>query len=168
MHLFGAVKRKMVMILVNCVFVGTRPSFFEIKRRLLNSIGYVIGEETKVVGPIECYGKLVIGKKCWIGKNLKVNGNGSVAIEDNCDLGPEITFQTGGHKIGDSFRRAGEGEVYNQHVGQGTWIGGRSTICNNTSIGKGCVIAGCSCVIHDVPENSLIGGVPAKIIRGLK
>ena len=41
------------------------------------------------------------------------------------------------------------------------------TILNETKIGKSCVIAGCACVTKDVEDNSLVGGVPAKVIRKL-
>lgn len=164
LHLKG-IKRYFFLLLVNKIFAGTK--FFIIKRKLLNSIGYEIGENTKVVGPIECTGKLKIGKNCWIGKNLKVNGNGSVVIGDNCDIGPEVTFQTGGHIIGTKERRAGEGRIFSQYVGNGVWIGGRSTIIGNTVVGDSSVIAGCACVVKDIPENTLVGGVPAKIIRRL-
>lgn len=163
-HLKG-VRNKISVFLVNKVYKGTRH--FEIKRKLLNTVGYQIGEGTKVVGPINCTGKLIIGENCWIGKNFFVNGNGTVIIGDNCDIAPEVVFQTGGHRIGDSTRRAGEGCVFSQTVGSGTWVGGRSTILNNTTIGKSCVIAACACVTKDVPDNSLVGGVPAKIIRSL-
>ena len=156
------------MFLVNRLYVGVKPRYFEIKRHLLNSIGYSIGEGTKVVGPIECYGKLIIGKDCWIGKNLKINGNGTVTIGDNCDIAPEVTFQTGGHEIGDATRRAGKGLVFSQRIGNGVWIGGRSTILGNTTIGDSSVIAGCACVVRDVEENVLVGGVPAKVIRRLE
>ena len=64
--------------------------------------------------------------------------------------------------------RAGEGEIYHQVIGNGTWIGGRSTICNNSSVGNGCVVAACACVVQDVPDNTLVGGVPAKVIRSLE
>lgn len=153
------------MFLVNKIYCGTRK--FEKKRKLLNKIGYSIGEGTKVVGPIRCTGKLIVGKNCWIGKNFLVNGNGTVIIGDNCDIAPEVTFQTGGHEIGDVSRRAGKGRIFNQKVGDGTWIGGRSTILNNSKIGKSCVIASCACVTKDIPDNSLVGGVPAKLIRHL-
>lgn len=166
LHLHG-IHRRWNLFLINHIFVGTKPCLFEIKRKLLNSIGYSIGEKTKIVGPIECSGIIRIGNNCWIGKNLKVNGNGTVVIGDNCDLGPEITFQTGGHVIGNATRRAGQGEIYHQVIQSGTWIGGRSTICNNTVVGKGCVVASCACVVHDVPDNTLVGGVPAKLIRRL-
>ena len=106
MHPIRSLKRRTALFLVNHVLTGTRPCFFETKRRWLNSIGYSIGEGTKVVGPMECYAKLKVGRNCWLGKNLKINGNGTVEIGDNCDIGPEVTFQTGGHQIGTSERRA--------------------------------------------------------------
>lgn len=160
-------KKRIVMFLVNQIFSGTRSGFWETKRRLLNSIGYHIGEGTKIVGPIECSAKLTIGKGCWIGKNLKINGNGTVVIGDRCDIAPEVTFQTGGHEIGSMERRAGNGKRYSQKVGDGVWIGGRVTIIGDTLVGAGSVIAGCACVVKDVPSNVLVGGVPAKIIRRL-
>ena len=110
---------------------------------------------------------MTVGDNCWIGKNFKLNGNGSVIIGDNCDIRPEVTFQTGSHEIGPVERRAGKGLIFNQSVGSGTWIGGRSTILGNTTIGTGCVVAGCACVMKDVPDNILVGGVPAKEIREL-
>lgn len=63
----------------------------------MNGIGYRIGKGSKVVGPIECLGQFECGENCWIGKNLKINGNGTVKIGNNCDIAPEVTFQTGGH-----------------------------------------------------------------------
>ena len=167
MNLIRSLKSSTVMFLVNHVLVGTRPYFFEPKRKMLNSIGYSIGKGTKVVGPIECYSKLEIGQDCWIGKNLKVNGNGTVKIGNRCDIAPEVTFQTGGHEIGSRERRAGNGLICNQVVGNGVWIGGRSTIIGDVTISDGSVVAGCACVVKDVEENTLVGGVPAKPIRKL-
>lgn len=167
MKLWNKVKKKISLFCVNKIFAGTRPQFWEIKRNLLNASGYTIGKGTRIVGPLECYAELEIGENCWIGKNLKINGNGQVKIEDNCDIGPEVTFQTGGHEIGSSERRAGNGMNYSQKVEKGVWIGGRVTIIGNTDIHKGSVIAGGACVVKDVPENVLSGGVPAKVIRRL-
>lgn len=167
LHLRG-IWRHLALFLVNRVFVGTTVKYFAIKRWLLNSIGISVGEGTKVVGPIECTGTLVIGRDCWVGKNLKVNGNGFVTIGDRCDIAPEVTFQTGGHEIGDAQRRAGKGIIARQRVGNGVWIGGRSTIIGNVTISDSSVIAGCACVVKDVEPNTLVGGVPAKLIRRLE
>lgn len=96
-----------------------------------------------------------------------MNGNGIVTIGDRCDVGPEVTFMTGGHLIGTADRRAGKGQTYTQSVGDGCWIGGRCTIINETGISSGSVIAACACVTKDIPANVLAGGVPAKIIKNL-
>ena len=152
--------------MVNHVLNGTR--FFTAKRNLLCSIGYEIGENTKVIGPIYNTGTLCIGANCWIGCNLTVHGNGMVTIGDNCDIAPDVTFLTGGHRIGNHCRRAGEGEVYHIFIGNGVWVGGRTTILCNTNVGDGSVIAACSCVKKDVPADTMVAGVPAKVMKELE
>ena len=166
LHLKG-LRWKLAWFLVNRVFKGTNAKYFDIKRRLLIWAGNSVGEGTKIVGPIECYCPLEIGKDCWIGKDLKVNGNGKVVIGDRCDIAPEVTFQTGGHEIGDKDRRAGAGKRFTQIVKNGVWIGGRVTVLNDTVIGEGSVVASCACVTHDVEPNTLVGGIPAKVLRRL-
>ena len=73
-------RKCIVLFLVNKILKGTKQKHFEIKRRLLNSIGYQIGENTKVVGPIHCVHPITIGKNCWIGENFTVHGDGKVLI----------------------------------------------------------------------------------------
>jgi len=153
------------MQLVNHVFAGVRC--FPVKRKLLRQIGYQIGEDTKIVGPLFCTGNLIIGDDCWIGRNLTVHGNGTVEIGNCCDLAPDVTFLTGGHQIGNSERRAGTGESYRIRVGDGVWVGARSTILGNTRIGNGSVVAACACVPKDVEPDTFVGGVPARVIRRL-
>ena len=164
MKLYTA-KRVVAMFFVNKVLVGTHA--FGAKRRLLNSAGYSIGEGTRVVGPLRCTGQLTIGKDCWIGRDFAVEGNGSVSIGDGCDIAPSVSYLTGGHAIGSHDRRAGAGESYAIAVGDGAWIGARATILRSVSIGKGCVVAACACVERDVPDDVLVGGVPARVIRNL-
>lgn len=160
--------RKVSLFLVNKIFVGTNPHFFKTKRWLLQSIGFVIGENTKIVGPILCTGNLTIGRDCWIGTNLTVRGNGTVILGDRIDVGPDVTFVTGTHKIGTSERRAGEGYNCVQSIGDGCWIGAKSIFVNNISIGTSCVVAASACVCKTTHKNLLIGGVPAKIIKSLE
>ena len=132
------IKKRIVIYLVNHVLAGTR--FFPAKRSLLRSIG------------------------C----NLTVHGNGTVTIGDNCDIAPDVTFLTGGHQMGDHSRRAGKGESYHITVGSGVWIGGRVTLLLNTSIGDGSMIAACACVPKDVPADTMVAGVPAKVMKELE
>lgn len=160
-----SVKRRIAMFCVNYLFSGTR--YFSIKRRLLQAAGYEIGKDSKVVGPVFSTGSLSIGRNCWIGRNLMVHGNGSVEIGDNCDIAPDVTFLTGGHEIGGSQRRAGKGKSYKIHVGNGVWIGARSTIFSDVKIYDGSVIAACSCVQRDVFVDTLVAGVPARVVKEL-
>lgn len=157
------VKKIWVTFLVNRVYVGTRA--FKRKRKLLRSIGWKIGEGTRIVGPIINTGTVEIGKDCWIGRDFTVNGNGHVIIGDNCDIAPQVTFLTGGHEIGGPERRAGKGEKYTVTVGNGCWIGARSTLGRSITVGDSTVIAACACVMKDIPDNVLAGGVPANVIR---
>lgn len=154
-----------VMFCVNHFFAGTWA--FGVKRKLLRFVGYEIGEGTRVVGPMFCTGALRIGRDCWIGRDFTVNGNGTLVIGDRCDIAPSVMFLTGGHGIGDENRRAGKGEAYTIQVHDGTWIGARSTVAKNVTVGRSSVIAACACVVSDVPDNTLAGGVPAKVIREL-
>lgn len=162
------IKFKVSMFLVNNFFSGT--NFFKIKIYLLKSIGYEIGENSKIVGPL-FIGRAVnlkIGSNTWVGKNLTIHGNGDVLIGDNCDLAPEITFLTGSHKIGNSERRAGEGISFNYKVGNGNWIGAKSVFINGASIGNSNIVAANSLVTKNFDNDLLILGSPAKVSKILE
>lgn len=145
------------------------PTHFKLKRVLLNTLPNIsLQKGVKVVGPIYCtIRNLHIAENTWVGKNFMCNGDGTVYIGKNCDIAPEVIFNTGGHKIGPSIHRGGEGEIYNQTVGNGCWIGARSTFINNSAIGSGCVVASCACVTKKFENNLIVGGVPAKILKEL-
>ena len=160
-------RRKFVYLCVNHIYAGTNSRYWEIKRKLLNSIGHEIGENTKVVGPVKIYGKLKTGKNVWLGTNFTLHGLGQVQIGDCCDIAPDVTCLTGSHEIGDHSRRAGTGIIREVRIGNGCWIGAGSTIVGGTEIGDGCVVAACTCVVKSAPADTLIGGVPGKVIREL-
>lgn len=128
-----------------------------------------VGKGSKIVGPIYMGNQIrvVIGENCWIGKDLSIDGNGEVEIGDNVDVAPHVVINTGGHEIGTSERRAAKGIIYKISIGNGTWIGTKVLIINNTSIGAGCVVAAGSVVISNVEHNSLVAGVPAISKRNL-
>lgn len=159
-------KKRIGLFLTNYLFAGTRC--FEIKRHLLKFAGFRIGERTKIVGPVFITGDLTVGEDCWIGCDLKVHGNGHVVIGKNCDLAPDISFLTGSHKIGSHERRAGEGFNSDITVGDGCWIGAGAGIMPGVQIGDGCIVAAHACVTENVPNDTLTGGVPSRVIRKLE
>ena len=160
-------RRKFVYLCVNRIYAGTNARYWEVKRKLLNNIGHEIGENTKVVGPVRIYGKLKTGKNVWLGMNFTLHGLGQVQIGDCCDIAPDVTCLTGSHEIGDHSRRAGTGITKNIRIGNGCWIGARSTIVGGAEIGDGCMVAASACVVNSIPADTLIGGVPGKVIKEL-
>lgn len=164
---FNGIKKTIAIFLINKVYSGTNPRFFQKKAKLLRWYGCKVGRESKIVGPIYINNPIEIGNECWVGKNLQVHGNGKVIIGDRCDIAPDVTILTGSHEIGTTERRAGEGKVLYVSIGNGCWIGARSTILGNTTINDGVVVATCSCVIRNVESNVLVAGVPAKTVRKL-
>lgn len=155
-------KRILSKWLINHFFSCTR--FFKIKRIILLWCGIKVGVDTKIVGPIY-FGNvstIEIGKNCWIGENIHLDGNGSIKIGDNIDIAPHVIISTGGHLIGNNMRRAGENKVNSVIIKNGCWIGTRTTIINSIVINEGVLVAAGSVVNKDVAANILVAGVPAR------
>jgi maltose O-acetyltransferase len=114
-------------------------------------------------------GLVEIGADTWISPGVMIYSHldASIVISERCDIGPSVEFITGSHLIGPSDRRAGDGIALDIKVGPGAWIGAGSRILGGVSIGSGAVIAAGSVVISDVPSNSLVAGVPARLKRQL-
>lgn len=114
-------------------------------------------------------GRLNIGQGSWLspGTVFHTHLEASISIGARCDVGPSVEFLPGGHQIADASRRAGAGTAKPISIGDGCWIGARSTILGGVSIGAGSVVAAGSVVTRDIPPNSLVAGVPAQIKRQL-
>ena len=112
-------------------------------------------------------GSIIIGEGTWIspGSTFLTNTECEIIIGSNCDIGPDVIVVTGSHDIGSPQRRAGLGTAESVSIGNGTWIGARSTILPGTFIGSGVVVAAGSLIRNEIPENVLVAGVPAMIKR---
>ena len=53
------------------------------------------------------------------------------------------------------------------HIGKGVWIGANATVCSGVTIGDHAVVAAGAVVVKDVPADTVVGGVPAKVIKRL-
>ena len=161
------VARPVGLFFVNHFLKGTH--FFGAKRALLRLGGIDVGADAKVVGPLHIgsVARLAIGRGSWVGKNLKVDGNGSVVIGVRADVAPQVTFSTGGHEIGPHERRAGAGKRFEQQVGDGCWVGTHVVFVGDLYVGEGTVVAAGSVVTGDCPADVLVAGVPAVVKRAL-
>lgn len=108
-----------------------------------------------------------IGNNVGIGEFAYLGGAGGLEIGDDCIVGQYFSCHPENHNYENTeipIRLQGvnrKGIV----VGKNCWIGSKVTILDGVTIGDGCVIAAGAVVTQSFPENSIIGGVPAKILK---
>lgn len=125
----------------------------------------VIGSATKIYRGGEFLGPVTVGSSVFINRDAYVRPH--VTIGDRVNLGPFVRLITDTHEIGPASRRAGTVSHAPISVGDGTWIGAGAIVLPGVSIGAGVVVAAGAVVSEDVPDNALVGGIPARVIRML-
>lgn len=107
---------------------------------------------------------MYVENNVYIAHRAYINARGGIFLGDNVTIGPNVVMATGNHVVlnGKVENDGNEGRI---SIGEGTWIGGNVTITDNISIGKGCVIGAGSVVTHDVSDDLMVGGCPAKVIE---
>lgn len=112
------------------------------------------------------------GRHIRIGKNVFINTGctftdlGGITIEDDVLIAPKVMIATVNHPENPADRR---GLILKPVViKQGAWIGANATILGGVTIGKNAIISAGAVVSKDVPDNAIVAGVPAKIIRQIK
>ncbi|KAM0755295.1 trimeric LpxA-like protein [Meredithblackwellia eburnea MCA 4105] len=81
--------------------------------------------------------------------------------------GPGVHIYTATHSVHIDERTAGYERAYPVEIGNDVWIGGGVKILGPTKIGNNCTIASGAVVKGDFPDNCIIGGVPARILKYL-
>ena len=129
-----------------------------------------VGENAAVMPYFSCDD----GKSIFIGKNFLANYNVSildrapVRIGDYVMIGPHTLIATVNHPISPMGRRKHLSVAKPVTIGNDVWIGGNVTILPGVTIGNNVIVAAGAVVTKDVPDNSLVGGVPAKLIRTIE
>lgn len=114
------------------------------------------------------------GKNIKLGKNVFVNINNyfmdgaSIEIGDHVFIGPSCGFYTANHPLNYTRRNQGLEKALPIKVGNNCWFGANVSVMPGVTIGAGCVIAAGAVVTKNMPDNSLIAGVPAKVIKTIE
>jgi len=111
--------------------------------------------------------RLTIGDGCFINYQAFIDTAAQVTIGDRVYFGPRVTILTGSHDLGGPARRAGGLTQAPVTIGSGAWLGANVVVLPGVTIGSGAVVAAGAVVTADVEPNTLVGGVPAKVIRRL-
>lgn len=104
-----------------------------------------IGDGTVVMAGAIINAEANIGKHCIINTGASIDHE--CVISDFVHIAPHVTLC---------------GNVY---VGEGSWVGAGATVIPGIKIGKWCTIGAGAVVISDVPDNAVVAGVPAKVIK---
>jgi len=111
------------------------------------------------------------GKSISIGKNVFINFDctflalGGITIEDDVLIGPKVSLITENHPVNPQERKGLIGKPI--HIKRNAWIGANATILPGVTIGENSIVAAGAVVSKDVPDNVVVGGVPAKIIKNI-
>lgn len=112
-------------------------------------------------------GDVVIGNHTRIGIHNTIIG--PVCIGNHVNLAQGITVTALNHNFEDVTRRIDEQGISTKPViiGDDVWIGANAVVLPGVTIGRHCVVAAGAVVTKDVPDHSVVGGVPAKILKTL-
>ncbi len=160
-----------------------REASYEVKKQLiqlnnstepneiLKILSEIVGEELENVAvftPIY----INYGKHLHIGKNVFINFDctfltlGGITIEDDVLIGPKVSLITENHPLEPQHRKGLTGKSI--HIKKNAWIGANATILPGVTIGENAVVAAGAVVSKDVPDNVVVGGIPAKIIKTIE
>jgi len=151
----------------NCIAPDVRLGEGVKLSKFINLYGCEVGDHTKIGAFVE------IQKNARIGKNCKISSHSfvceGVTIEDGVFVGHGVTF------INDLYPRATapdgglqtekDWKVEPTLVKTGASIGSGATILANLVIGENALVGAGSVVTRDVPDNAIVAGNPARLIR---
>ncbi len=110
-----------------------------------------------------------IGNNVGIGEFAYLGGGGGLEIGDDCIIGQYLSCHPENHHFlqTDKLIRLQGVSRKGIRIGKNCWIGAKVTILDGVTIGDNCVIAAGAVVTKDMPSNSVLGGVPAKVIKNI-
>ena len=130
-----------------------------------------------IFAPFYCeYGvNIHFGKGCFVNYKCTFLDCAPITLEDGVWVGANVTIATPCHpflsderlpqQYPDGFHDLEYAKPI--HIGSGSWICSSATICGGVTIGKNCIVAAGAVVTRDVPDNCIVAGVPAKVLRKL-
>ncbi|WP_085522820.1 sugar O-acetyltransferase [Tuberibacillus sp. Marseille-P3662] len=123
---------------------------------------------------IEPHFRCDYGYNIHVGENFYMNFDcvfldvSDIRIGDHCFIAPGVHIYTAAHPLNPYERSSGLEYGIPVTIGHNVWIGGRAVLNPGVQIGDNVVVASGSVVTKNVPDNVVVGGNPAKIIKSIE
>ena len=175
-HSISGEDKQLHELLVQCSFQAQRITMklntsYHSKEEIVDIFSELTGK--KVDDSFMCFPPFHtdFGKNITIGKNVFINtgcsfqDRGGISIGDGSMIGMNVTIATLNHGLPLETRNTTFPSPVT--IGQNVWIGSNATILPGVTIGNNSIVAGGAVVTKDVPENTVVAGVPAKAVKGI-
>ena len=137
----------------------------EVRGLLSELFGYQVPSSLRVFPPFYAdYGKnITVGENVFINACCHFQDHGGVTLDDGCQIGHNVVFATLNH----GFAPEDRSTTYPAPIvlKKNVWVGSNATILSGVTIGENALVGAGSVVTKDVPDNAIVGGVTAKVIK---
>lgn len=137
----------------------------QVREQLSEIIGTRIDESTTIFPPFYTnFGRFTtLGKNVFINHACSFLDIGGIIIEDDVLIGPRVNITSESHPLDPSDRKTLIPKPV--HIKRNAWIGAGATILPGVTVGENAVVAAGAVANRDVPPNTVVAGIPAKIIK---
>ncbi|MCC5938114.1 MAG: sugar O-acetyltransferase [Lunatimonas sp.] len=139
------------------------------REQILGELLGSLGKDVYIEPPFYCdYGyNIQVGKQVYFNFDCVVLDVHRVIIGDRCLFGPKVQIYTATHPV--DWKVRGSLLEYGSQItiGSDVWVGGGAIICPGVTVGDRSIIAAGAVVTKDVPDDAMVGGNPARIIKRL-
>lgn len=136
-----------------------------VRQKLGEIIGIEIDPSTTIFPPFYTNygGSIRLGKNVFINHACSFLDIGGITIEDDVQIGPRVNLTSENHPIDPADRKT----LIPKRIviKRNAWIGAAATILPGVTVGENAIVAAGAIVSKDVPPNTIVAGIPAKIIK---
>ncbi len=140
----------------------------ELREMMSRLIGKRVDDTFRLFPPFYTdFGKnITIGKNVFINSGCHFQDQGGIVIGDGALIGHNVVLATINHALAPSENRRNYYAPIK--IGNNVWIGSNATVLPGVTIGEWSVVAAGAVVSKDIPPYTVVGGVPAKVLKKIK
>lgn len=152
------------------IYNATTETDYDNRTQLLKQLFGSTGNQIFIEPTFRCdYGyNIHVGENFYANFDCVILDVCEVRIGKNCFMAPGVHIYTATHPLDPIERISGAEFGKPVTIGDNVWIGGRAVINPGVTIGNNVVVASGAVVVKDVPDNVVVGGNPARIIKNIE